>query len=316
MSTTPELQLSSFASDVLSGLGAEGQKKLNSRYFYDDLGSKLFEAITLLPEYGLTRADSRILSRCAGAVARVLGSPCFVAELGSGSGKKTSHILSAIQEPDLMYYPIDVSSEALSTCWHEINGFAAVEAIHADYFDGLAKLSQIRPENARMLLLFLGSSIGNFEPPQRKEFFAQLHRSLRPDDLFLLGADLVKEVDRMIAAYDDPTGVTAAFNLNLLGRINRELDADFDLNEFQHHAMWNERESRMEMHMLSRRAQKVRIGVIDLTVDFAEGESIWTESSHKFTRDQLEHCAVEAGFRVVETWVDKEWSFAETLWQV
>jgi L-histidine Nalpha-methyltransferase len=316
MSTTPELQLSSFASDVLSGLGAEGQKKLKPTYFYDDLGSKLFEAITLLPEYGLTRADSRILSRCAGAIARVLGSPCFVAELGSGSGKKTSHILSAIDKPDLVYYPIDVSSEALNTCWHEINGFAGVETIHAEYFEGLARISKIRPKNGRMLLLFLGSSIGNFEPPQRKEFFRQLHRSLRPGDLFLLGADLVKEVDQMIAAYDDPTGVTAAFNLNLLGRINRELEADFDLKEFQHDALWNETESRIEMHLISRRIQSVRIELVDLSIDFAEGESIWTESSHKFTLEQLEQSAVEAGFRVINTWVDDEWPFAETLWQV
>lgn len=314
MSTATRPQLTAFGADIVHGL-TKARKKLPPKYFYDDLGSKLFEAITLLPEYGLSRADSRVLARCAAPVASRLGSPCIVAELGSGSGRKTSYILGAIQEPGLRYYPIDVSTEALNSCRNELNTFAAIEPIHADYFDGLAKLSRLRTREARLLLLFVGSSVGNFEPDQRLEFFHRLHKLLRPGDLFLLGADLVKGPARMIAAYDDPTGVTAAFNLNLLARINRELHADFDLRLFAHQAVWNSVDHRIEMHLVSRARQQVRLGAAGLSIEFAPGESIWTESSHKFTQPELDDEAAAGGFRVLETWTDEEWLFAETLWQ-
>lgn len=314
MPTATRPQLTAFGADVVQGL-TNGQKKLAPKYFYDDLGSKLFEAITLLPEYPLSRADSRVLARCAAQVARELGSPCIVAELGSGSGRKTSHILSAIQAPGLRYYPIDVSIEALNSCRNELNTFASINPIHADYFDGLAQLSHLRPREARLLLLFVGSSVGNFEPDQRREFFGRLHRSLLPGDLFLLGADLVKDPERMIAAYDDPTGVTAAFNLNLLARINRELRADFDIRSFAHQAVWNSIDRRIEMHLVSRRRQHVRLRAADISIEFAPGESIWTESSHKFTQPELDDEAAGSGFRVLGTWIDEEWPLAETLWQ-
>jgi L-histidine Nalpha-methyltransferase len=315
MPTATRTQLTQFASDVVDGLASGGPKKLAPKYFYDDLGSKLFEAITLLPEYGLSRADTRVLARCAAPVARELGLPCVVAELGSGSGRKTSHILAAIDEPTLRYYPIDVSTEALSSCSHELNTLAAVEPIHADYFEGLAKLGRVRPRQGRLLLLFVGSSIGNFEPDDRRGFFHRLHESLRPGDLFLLGADLVKDPERMLSAYDDPAGVTAAFNLNLLSRINRELDADFNLRSFAHQALWNARESRMEMRLVSRTQQRVRLRAVDVSVEFAKGESIWTESSHKFTKAELDWEAETSGFRVLDTWTDEEWPLVETLWQ-
>ena len=315
MSSAIQTQLSEFCSDVIAGLTNEGQKKLAPKYFYDDLGSKLFEAITLLPEYGLSRADSRVLARCAAPVARELGSPCIVAELGSGSGRKTSHILAAIGEPDLHYYPIDVSAEALNSCCNELNTFATVEEIHAEYFQGLARLSRLRPREGRLLLLFVGSSVGNFEPGERREFFHRLHGSLRPGDLFLLGADLVKAPERMIAAYDDPTGVTAAFNLNLLARINRELHANFDLRSFAHQAIWNSGERRIEMHLVSRDRQQVQLRAIGVSIEFAPGESIWTESSHKFTQRELNDEAAGSGFRVLDSWVDEQWPFTETLWQ-
>jgi L-histidine N-alpha-methyltransferase len=315
MPTATRPQLTQFASDVINGLTLNGQKKLPPKYFYDDLGSKLFEAITMLPEYGLSRADSRVLARCAEPVARELGSPCIVAELGSGSGRKTSHILAAIDEPGLRYYPIDVSVEALNSCSHELNSLAAVEPIHADYFEGLAKLARLRPRHGRLLLLFVGSSIGNFEPDERHSFFHRLHESLRPGDLFLLGADLVKDPERMIAAYDDPTCVTAAFNLNLLARINRELDAGFNLRSFTHQALWNSRERRIEMHLVSCEQQQVRIRAMDVSIEFAAGESIWTESSHKFTQAELDWEAETSGFRVLDTWTDEEWPLVETLWQ-
>jgi L-histidine Nalpha-methyltransferase len=315
MSVVSEVQLSPFAADVLSGLVKSSHKKLPPKYFYDALGSRLFEAITLLPEYGLTRADRRVLEGCAKHVAQTLGSPCLVAELGSGSGKKTSHILGAIAEPALKYYPIDVSDEALSTCCNELASFANIEAIHADYLEGVTQLSELRPEQGRLLLLFVGSSIGNFESVQRKEFLRKLHAHLRPGDLFLLGVDLVKNIDRMLAAYDDPMGVTAAFNLNVLARINREFQANFNLKAFEHQAVWNACESRIEMHLVSKKRQTVAFWSLQASADFAPGETIWTESSHKFTIEELRENAIEGGFKVRDTWVDEEWPFAESLWE-
>jgi dimethylhistidine N-methyltransferase len=315
MATTLDLQVSEFAADVWAGLTAGNQKKLCPKYFYDELGSKLFEAITLLPEYGLSRADERLLARCAASVAARLHYPCLVAELGSGSGKKTSHILKAIDVPGLKYYPIDVSIEALSACKRELRKLAAVEAINGDYFQGLECLGRKRPDNAQLLLLFLGSTIGNLERSEQHDFLREVHSRLRPGDLFLVGADLVKGVDRMLAAYDDPTNVTAAFNLNLLARMNRELQADFDLRCFVHQAVWNRAERRIEMHLISREEQDVHVGASDLTVHFRAGESIWTESSHKFTMEELDALAGAAGFEVLDSWSDSEWPFAETLWR-
>ena len=315
MATTLPLPVSEFAADVWAGLTAANQKKLPPKYFYDDLGSKLFEAITLLPEYGLSRADARVLARCAGSVAAQIQRPCVVAELGSGSGKKTSHILEAIHVPGLKYYPIDVSKEALSTCSRELGKLADVEAIKGDYFQGLECLRRKRPGKSQLLLLFLGSTIGNLERSEQREFLRAVRSRLQPGDLFLVGADLVKNVDRMLAAYDDPTNVTAAFNLNLLARMNRELQADFDLRSFVHEAVWNRTERRIEMHLVSLEDQDVRVGVLGLTVYFRAGESIWTESSHKFSTDELEMLAQGSGFKILDTWSDSEWPFAETLWQ-
>jgi L-histidine N-alpha-methyltransferase len=314
MSTVRETEVSPLAVDVLSGLLTDGQKKLPPKYFYDDLGSKLFEAITLLPEYGLTRADSRLLRRCAKEVAARAGRDCLVAEFGSGSGKKTSLILEAIPER-VNYYPIDVSREALNLCKHELSPHAHVHTINGEYFDGLRQIEQKRGLSGKLLLLFLGSTIGNFEPEPRGEFLKSLHEALRPGDLFLLGADLVKDVDQMIEAYDDATGVTAAFNLNLLNRMNRELGANFHLKSFSHLAVWNHSEQRIEMHLVSRKKQRVLFASLHAWVDFDAGETIWTESSHKFRTEELDEEAARSGFTVVKTWTDSEWPFAETLWQ-
>ncbi|MFZ0591106.1 MAG: L-histidine N(alpha)-methyltransferase [Bryobacteraceae bacterium] len=315
MSAVSEVQLSGFAADVIAGLVKSAKKKLPPQYFYDGLGSRLFEAITLLPEYGLTRADRRVLARCAKEIAESLGSPCLVAELGSGSGKKTSHILGAIAEPALKYYPIDVSDEALSTCSNELASFADIEPIHADYLEGVTQLSRLRPQRSRLLLLFLGSSVGNFEPEQRIEFLRKLHTHLRPGDLFLLGVDLVKNIDDMLAAYDDPLGVTASFNMNVLARMNRELQANFNLRAFVHRAVWNACERRIEMHLASLMHQTVTFPSLGVSADFAPGETIWTESSHKFTMEDLQESAIASGFKVLNTWVDEEWPFAESLWE-
>ncbi len=316
MSVFTEIQLSEFAVDVAAGLSTRGQKRLSSRYFYDDLGSALFEAITLLPEYGLTRADERVLRRCSPDLAILTGPVGLVAELGSGSGTKTAHVLRALarQTVAVRYRPIDVSTAALNFCEKQLSDLAVVEPVRADWLDGLKHVSQTRSSSEPMLVLFLGSSVGNLERSSLEQFFNQVHAELRPGDFFLLGADLVKPINAMISAYDDPIGVTASFNLNLLSRINHELHADFDLRSFAHEVRWNQTERRIEMHLLSLRRQTVSIGDLG-EFSFESGETIWTESSHKFTEAELRYHARLSGFETVKTWIDSEWPLAETLWK-
>jgi L-histidine N-alpha-methyltransferase len=317
-------QISEFALDVAEGLSQPGQKKLAPRYFYDDLGSTLFEAITQLPEYGLSRADERILRRHAQDIASATGPLRMVAELGSGSGRKTAHLLAALREKrvqsqrftNLLYRPIDVSSAALASCERELNHLADVKSVCGDWLDGLAEVEHTRPADAPLLLLFLGSSIGNLDRSVMVQFLKRMRSHLRPGDFFLLGADLVKSIPVMLAAYDDPTGVTAAFNLNLLGRINRELGANFDLRAFVHEVRWNENERRIEMHLCSNRNQRVFISALSRAFTFDSGETIWTESSHKFTESELDLYAHSSGFMPVHGWTDLEWPLAEVLWRV
>lgn len=304
-----------FASDVRAGL-AKPQKELHSRYLYDELGSSLFEAITHLPEYGLTRADERLLRQHSGDIARSLPSPVAVIELGSGVGQKTRYLLEAIQTPGLRYYPIDVSADALARCERDLSDLAEVHPLVQSYLDGMARATAERRTGESFLVMFLGSTIGNFERKCAMTFLRDLHRALLPGDLLLMGADLVKERDRMLVAYDDPTGVTGAFNLNLLGRINRELGADFQLRDFEHQALWNAGERRIEMHLRSRLDQTAFIPEADLAVTFRAGETIWTESSHKFHLDELGAMARETGFEVTGRWIDRDWPFAESLWTV
>jgi dimethylhistidine N-methyltransferase len=318
MSASAQQQMSEFALDVAEGLSLEGQKKLAPRYFYDDLGSSLFEAITLLPEYGLTRADERLIKLHSKEIAELVGDVLTVSELGSGSGKKTSHIVRSLQSNGqaITYRPIDVSSLALATCEKELGGFCRVAPVCADWLGGLDEISRQRTGDEPMLLLFLGSSIGNLDRLEIPDFLSELRSRLRPNDYLLLGADLVKGRDMMIAAYDDPTGVTAAFNLNVLGRINRELSADFDLRSFGHEVRWNEAECRIEMHLVSFRNQTVTIGALNNRVRFMAGETIWTESSHKFTPGELDQFARTTRFEPVASWNDPEWPFLESLWRV
>ena len=309
--------LSAFALDVENGLITSGQKQISSRFFYDDLGSSLFEAITLLPEYGLTRADDRLLQTHAAEIVQAAGPIVTTTELGSGSGKKTRYILEALNRTNgrSLYRPIDVSAAALATCEKETNDLTAVDPVCADWLDGLRLVSSTRSPGP-LLLLFLGSSIGNLERSHIVEFLQQVHRILHPGDLFLLGVDLVKDVDTMLGAYDDPTGVTAAFNLNILGRINRELGGDFDLRSFAHEVRWNADERRIEMHLLSGHNQSVFIRDLDTSVNFQAGETIWTEASNKFSPDELLDFSHAAGFETVNLWIDEQWPFAEVLWRV
>jgi dimethylhistidine N-methyltransferase len=316
MSASIQPQLSPFALEVLEGLSAP-RKRLSPEYFYDDLGSALFEAITLLPEYGLTRAEERLLRVHAADVARRTGTIGTVAELGSGNGKKTKRVLESLRDWNaaLRYRPIDVSQAALTACERELETVCEISPVRSDWLQGIRTVAQSRREHETLLVLFLGSSIGNLDRSSIPKFLRDLRSYLQPGDFFLLGADLAKDVARMIAAYDDPTGVTAAFNLNLLGRVNRDLDADFDLRTFAHEVRWDPIERRIEMHLLSCRDQSVRLGALNATLHFVEGETIWTESSHKFTCSELNGYAGESGFRELATWVDREWPFAETLWR-
>jgi dimethylhistidine N-methyltransferase len=304
-----------FASDVRTGL-AKPQKELHSKYLYDELGSSLFEAITHLPEYGLTRADERLLRLHSGDIATLLPSPVAVIELGSGVGQKTRHLLQALRGDALRYYPIDVSADALARCERDLSDIADVHPLVQSYLDGMARATAERQAGEWFLVMFLGSTIGNFERKCALEFLRDLRRALLPGDMLLIGADLVKDRDRMLVAYDDPTGVTGAFNLNLLGRINRELGGDFQLRDFEHEARWNEEQRRIEMHLRSRLNQTAFIAEADLTVAFRAGETIWTESSHKFQLLELDAIAEQTGFQVEDQWIDRDWPFAENLWTV
>jgi L-histidine Nalpha-methyltransferase len=316
MTASVQTRLSQFAIDVAEGLSA-ARKKIPPRYFYDDLGSALFDAITLLPEYGLTRADERLLQLHATDIAHGVGTAGIVAELGSGTGKKTRRILDGFAAAGgySVYRPIDVSSAALAACARELSDIGEVEPVRADWLEGLSTVVKRRNSAESLLLLFLGSSIGNLDRECMIDFLDQLRSHLHAGDFLLLGADLVKDLEAMLAAYDDPTGVTAAFNLNLLARMNRELEADFDLRAFSHEVRWDSDARRIEMHLLSGRDQTVHVGALDTAFQFRAGETIWTESSHKFTVAELNCYAQAAGFAAIQTWVDEEWPFAEALWR-
>jgi L-histidine Nalpha-methyltransferase len=309
-------QLEDFAADVRAGLSKPGQKELPSKYLYDEVGSALFETICLLPEYGLSRAGARLLKRHAEDVIDRLPAPVAVAELGSGSGTKTRWILEALsRRQPVNYYPIDISRTALSRCWQELGRIDSVSIVGFEraYLDGLLDVASRRNSGERFLVLFLGSTIGNFDRPAGEAFLHEVRRVLHPGDALLLATDLEKSVNELLLAYDDPAGVTAAFNQNLLARINRELDADFDLRFFKHEVRYNEEHRRVEMHLRSTGRQTVRIAAAGLNVTFAENETIWTESSHKYRCDEAAKMGERAGFRCAAQWVDMEWPFAQSL---
>jgi len=317
-SASPDECTREFAADVRTDL-SKAQKEMHSKYLYDELGSALFDAITHLPEYGVTRADERLLCKHARDIAGFIPEHASVIELGSGTGRKTRHVLVALQRPDRVrrYFPIDVSHEALARCQRQLVDVADVRPLQYSYLDGMAVAATHGfPRREPWLVLFLGSTIGNFEPERAIEFLRDLREWLIPGDMLLIGADLVKDRKRMLLAYDDPTGVTAAFNLNVLGRINRELGANFDLAKFQHEARWNETERRIEMHLRSRVDQSVFIPGADFSARFQAGETIWTESSHKFHPQEMFEIAAKTGFCVKAQWVDQEWPFVESLWMV
>src|SRR5712691_1329727 len=305
-----------FAADVRAGLTRSGQKELLSKYLYDDVGSALFEVISVLPQYGLTRADERLLQRNASDIVGRLPSRVLVAELGSGTGKKTRWILKALcRHQHISYFPIEISPTALAMCQRELGDIESMSIVgfEREYLDGLLEVAARRRPGQSLLVLFLGSTIGNFDRPAAAKFLREMRRILQPGDSLLLGTDLEKPIPQLLAAYDDPLGVTAAFNLNLLARINRELDANFILEQFEHVARFDPQERRIEMHLRSTQAQSVAVRKARFSVVFANDETIWTESSYKYVPEEVVEMAQRTGFRCEAQWVDREWPFAQSL---
>lgn len=305
--TLPARERVGFAEDVARGLTAE-HKVLPSKYFYDEIGSMLFDAITLLPEYYLTRAETEILHEWGWEIVRSLDGPVEFLELGSGSAVKTRLLIDEAlrAQGSLRYSPIDISSEALrssAVALAEAYPALRVRAYAADYFDVLDS-PQLTFER-RVLAMFMGSNIGNYSPSAAAALLERLAGKLRPGDGLLLGADKKNDRATLEAAYDDPTGVTAAFNKNVLARINRELGGTFDVRAFEHVARYDEERGCVRSYLEAREAMHVRVESLNLDVAFARGERIHTESSYKFDTAQIADVARSAGFRLASSWSDR-----------
>ena len=298
--------------DVSEGL-RKTPKSLPPKWFYDSVGSDLFDQITRLPEYYPTRAEAEILRARSAEVAAVSGADTLV-ELGSGTSEKTRMLLDALHERGSLrrFVPFDVDASILETAataiQREYEG-VEIKAVCGDFEEHLAEI----PSGGRRLFVFLGSTIGNLTPGPRGRFLSDLSAQMRPGDSLLLGTDLVKDIDRLVHAYDDSAGVTAAFNRNVLAVINRELDADFDVDAYRHVARWNPDEERIEMWLRADRGQRVRIGGLDLTVDFEAGEEMLTEVSSKFRPDGVSAELAGAGLRRTRWWTDDAGDFGLSL---
>jgi len=298
--------------DVRDGL-AQTPKSLPPKWFYDSVGSDLFDQITRLPEYYPTRAEAQILRARAAEIARASGADTLV-ELGSGTSEKTRILLDALRDGGALqrFIPFDVDSSVLIAASEAIgNEYPGIEidAVCGDFEEHLGKIPQV----GRRLVIFLGSTIGNLTTEPRAEFLAALSDTLQPGDTLLLGTDLVKDADRLVAAYDDAQGVTARFNKNVLAVVNRELDADFDLSAFEHVARWNADEERIEMWLRASTPQRVRVGALELTVDFAAGEEMLTEVSCKFRPERFGAELEAAGLHRTHWWTDAAGDFGLSL---
>jgi dimethylhistidine N-methyltransferase len=320
MATSKQLQFlagAATASAVREGLSAR-PKWLPAKLFYDEVGSALFEQITELPEYYLTRTERAIFESHAAEFLQAAGPSLTLVELGAGTAVKTGILIEELlrRQPRALYYPIDVSPSALQEAATQLGRQfpqLRVNPIIADYTGGVDALNRI---SGRKLVLYIGSSIGNFEPDESVRVLRRIRRTLRTGDALLLGADFAKSSKILIRAYDDSQGVTAAFNKNVLARINRELEANFDLDRFRHVAVWNRRCSRMEMHLESTVAQQVFIPLLDMDIDFAAGERIHTENSYKYTAQMIESILRESGFKLEQSWHDRQKWFGVHLARV
>jgi len=305
------LALPAFAAEVAEGL-LNCPKSLPCKLFYDSAGSVLFEEITRLPEYYLTRAELEILRASASEIANAAGPGVTVVELGSGTAVKTCTLLHGISRRQMRvpYFPVDISPAALNLARRRVEAQCDQVSVHpviADFSEGFTFLRKI-PE--RKLVLYLGSSIGNFDPEAAVEMLSQIREQLTPGDSLLLGTDLVKATSILLPAYDDAQGITSQFNKNILRRLNRELGANFDLEFFRHIASWNPAESRMEIYLESLRPQIVNLGMLALRIRFATGERIHTENSYKYTLAMVKDLLEAAGFTLAHTWFDHRKWFA------
>jgi L-histidine Nalpha-methyltransferase len=304
----PSIASSPVAVEVLNGL-TEHPKTLSPWLFYDQAGSQLFEEITELPEYYVTRTERNILAEHAEEIvtAAAGGRDLSMIELGAGTATKTGLLLDAAVglQGCVTYYPIDVSETALEEARIRLEAElpeVTVEPIVADYTEGMRQNSA--SHTGRKLVLYIGSSIGNFSPADALQVLRGVRAQLLPGDSLLLGTDMVKDVDTLLAAYDDAAGVTAKFNKNILVRINRELDANFNPKLFCHRTRWNQQHSRIEMHLESLLSQKITVRALDLEVRFARGETIHTENSYKFTDERVVALLARAGFKLRQQWTD------------
>jgi L-histidine N-alpha-methyltransferase len=318
---TPDAERCSFADDAEYYLSLT-PRQLPSRYFYDGVGSALFEAICRLPWYGITRTEQCLLELHGRAILARAGRLATLVELGPGAGAKLAALVSAHAGARarggtgarLAVHLVDVSQTALDAARRALGEYpqVSVEPLQTTYEAGLAELAR-RPRPAgRTMVLCLGSNLGNFDPPDAEAFLRLIRAALGPGDSLLVGVDLVKPERELLLAYDDPLGVTAAFNLNLLVRANLELKADFDLSGFAHRALWNPAAERVEMHLVSKKRQRVRLpaaGGLDITFD--QGETIWTESSYKYRPQGIATLLDRSGFGVAEQWIAD--GFALTL---
>ncbi len=301
-----------FAADVREGLLGR-PKRLSCAFLYDDVGSRLFERIMALPEYYPARAEREILAARARRLAEATPADADLVELGSGNGAKTRPLIDALlaRNGRLRYLPIDLSRAALAACERLADGRPTLDLrpIEAEYRDGLRAVGGGRPK----LVLWLGSSIGNFEPAAAAAILREVRASVRARDRMLVGIDLRKSPAVLERAYDDARGVTAAFNLNLLLRINRELGGHFDPARFRHLARWEAGAGRVAMYLVARGAQRVAIDRLGVTVAFADGEAIHTESAYKYRPSEIDALAAAAGFAVDERWLDRRRRFSLNL---
>jgi L-histidine Nalpha-methyltransferase len=303
--------LPSYAEEVAQGLTTQ-PKSLPCKLIYDDAGSALFEEITRLPEYYLTRTELQILRERADEMASTVGTDVTVVELGAGTAVKTCTLLESLSRRQIRvrYYPVDISRAALHQAKERVESRCRqilVRPVVADFSDGFEFLRDI-PD--KKLVAYLGSSIGNFDPAPAVAMLAEINRQLTAQDMLLLGTDLVKAKSMLLAAYDDSQGVTEQFNKNILARLNRELFADFDLESFRHIALWNPRRSRMEIYLESLRSQTVDLPLLHLRVHFAKGERTHTENSYKYTVETAKCMLARSGYVLTHTWFDPHKWFA------
>ena len=292
-------------------------RQLPSRFLYDALGSALFDAICHLPWYRITHSELELIRQHASAIAEALPDGGRIVELGCGNGEKLASLLTGMDVPRMHAHLIDLSEAALARSVQTLTAIDGLEVRvtghRATYEEGLLALPRERAHPT--LVAFLGSNLGNFDPPGAAAFLGLMRRPLRPGDWLLLGADLIKPERDLLLAYDDPLGVTAAFNKNLLLRLNTELHADFELHRFAHRAVWNCDASRVEMHLVSLTPQEIAVEAAGLRFRLEEGETIWTESSYKYEPDGIRRLVQPAGFVQRQQWIDERSRFALTLFE-